>query len=186
MKLGVMSDTHGSLSHFNKALKVLNVVDRYVHLGDFLYHGPRNPLPDGYNPKELVKELKKIKYSYVTGNCDAQIDNYVLGLPEVKPYTIESYGNFKILMTHGFAPTIEEAIELAKRNNCDVLMHGHTHISKIEEIDNLIIFNPGSTALPKENTPNSVGKISINNNTMILELIDLETGNTYERKEINK
>ncbi|WP_129408853.1 metallophosphoesterase family protein [Marinitoga lauensis] len=39
MKLGVLSDTHGSLFYFEKALKYLKDVDRIIHLGDYLYHG---------------------------------------------------------------------------------------------------------------------------------------------------
>ena len=50
MKIGVMSDTHGSLPYFEKALDLLKDCDVLFHIGDVLYHGPRNDLPEGYNP----------------------------------------------------------------------------------------------------------------------------------------
>ena len=41
MKIGVMSDTHGSLPYFEKALDLLKDCDVLFHIGDVLYHGPR-------------------------------------------------------------------------------------------------------------------------------------------------
>ena len=32
--------------------------DRLLLLGDILYHGPRNPLPDGYAPHKVAEMLK--------------------------------------------------------------------------------------------------------------------------------
>ena len=40
MKIGVMSDTHGSLPYFEKALDLLKDCDVLFHIGDVLYHGP--------------------------------------------------------------------------------------------------------------------------------------------------
>ena len=45
MKIGVLSDTHGSLFYFEKALECLSDCDVLLHAGDVLYHGPRNDLP---------------------------------------------------------------------------------------------------------------------------------------------
>ena len=72
MKIGVMSDTHGSLTYFEKALDVLSDCDVLIHGGDILYHGPRNDIPEGYNPKGLIskinseKRTKNGKYYYNT------------------------------------------------------------------------------------------------------------------------
>lgn len=38
MKIGIMSDTHGSLLYFEKALNVLSDCDVLLHGGDVLYH----------------------------------------------------------------------------------------------------------------------------------------------------
>ncbi len=38
-----------------KALNVLSDCDVLLHGGDVLYHGPRNDIPEGYNPKNLLR-----------------------------------------------------------------------------------------------------------------------------------
>ena len=58
MKFVIASDIHGS----EKYCKMLvdrffaEKADKLVLLGDVLYHGPRNPLPDGYSPKGVCVE----------------------------------------------------------------------------------------------------------------------------------
>ena len=63
MKIGVMSDTHGSLTYFEKALDVLSDCDVLIHGGDILYHGPRNDIPEGYNPKGLISKINSLLLS---------------------------------------------------------------------------------------------------------------------------
>ncbi|NLU43022.1 MAG: phosphodiesterase, partial [Firmicutes bacterium] len=42
MRIGVISDTHGSVTAWRKAYdQVLRSADLIVHAGDLLYHGPR-------------------------------------------------------------------------------------------------------------------------------------------------
>ncbi|MFP5527303.1 metallophosphoesterase family protein [Peptococcus simiae] len=52
MKVGVLSDTHGSLYHTNRALSYMEDCDHILHLGDVLYHGPRNPVHDSYTHRQ--------------------------------------------------------------------------------------------------------------------------------------
>ena len=58
MKIGVISDTHGSLYFFEMAMSYLKDCDKIIHAGDILYHGPRNDIPGGYNPKELAEKIE--------------------------------------------------------------------------------------------------------------------------------
>lgn len=53
MKLFFMSDIHGSAYYLEKALHIFEEekADYLIILGDELYHGARNPLPKGYDPK---------------------------------------------------------------------------------------------------------------------------------------
>ena len=60
MKIGVLSDTHGSLFYFEKALECLSDCDVLLHAGDVLYHGPRNDLPKDYNPKGLISKINSL------------------------------------------------------------------------------------------------------------------------------
>ncbi|AEX85840.1 phosphoesterase, MJ0936 family [Marinitoga piezophila KA3] len=182
MKLAIISDTHGSLFYFEKAYKYLKEADRVIHLGDYLYHGPRNPLPEGYNPMELSKKLNEFKRkTFITGNCDSQIDMKLLNIPEPVPYAVESYGSFNFFFTHGWNPTIEDAENLAKKYKCQFLIHGHTHIPKFEEKEDITIINPGSVSLPKNNTPHSILIVEIND-SIKFEFIDIIKDEKYELK----
>ena len=50
MKLMIASDLHGSAAYTRRLLELYRDTgcQRLVLLGDLLYHGPRNPLPEGY------------------------------------------------------------------------------------------------------------------------------------------
>ena len=53
MKLMVASDIHGSSFCCEKLIEAVKKEkpDKLLLLGDLLYHGPRNDLPQGYAPK---------------------------------------------------------------------------------------------------------------------------------------
>lgn len=55
-KIGVLSDTHGSFPAWRKALALFGPeVKTILHAGDVLYHGPRNSVPGGYTPTDLLR-----------------------------------------------------------------------------------------------------------------------------------
>ena len=56
MKLLIASDLHGSTPCCEALLSRFEAegADRLLFLGDLLYHGPRNDLPDGYRPKGVI------------------------------------------------------------------------------------------------------------------------------------
>lgn len=151
MRILVISDTHGSLKNWEKIKNIVDSVDEVFHLGDILYHGPRNPLPDGYDPKNLAEELKKTNVNYVRGNCDADVDLKVLNIQEMPKQIIEYFGNLPVYFFHG--EVIEDdgfdLIAFAKKHDVKIVLHGHTHIPKIEEIEGVVVANPGSLSLPK-------------------------------------
>ena len=74
MKLLIASDIHGSAFWCGKLLAAAEkeAPDQLILLGDLLYHGPRNDLPKGYAPKEVIPMLSawKDKILAVRGNCD--------------------------------------------------------------------------------------------------------------------
>ena len=59
MKYFVISDIHGSKYYLEKALKEFSnhTYDNLLILGDILYHGPRNDLPNDYHPKQVFSLL---------------------------------------------------------------------------------------------------------------------------------
>ena len=56
MKLMIASDIHGSAYYCKKMIEAYQreQADRLLLLGDILYHGPRNDLPEGYDPKAVM------------------------------------------------------------------------------------------------------------------------------------
>ena len=176
MKLIIASDIHGSASYCELLLKRFKEeqADRMLLLGDILYHGPRNPMPEQYDTKKTFTMLNehKDKIISVKGNCDSEVDQMVLEFPIMAEYTMLEVNGLTIYASHGH--TISESDPLPF-NNHEILICGHTHVPVCSEHDNFIFMNPGSVGLPKENTPHSY---------MILEdrtftWKDLETGEAF-------
>lgn len=59
MKIMVASDIHGSAKYCRKMLDAYRAeqAERLLLLGDILYHGPRNELPEEYAPKRVAELL---------------------------------------------------------------------------------------------------------------------------------
>ena len=156
MKLLIASDIHGSLHFLEKLLSAIEKEnpEKVILLGDILYHGPRNDLPEGYNPKGVIEELNKIKTSIlaVRGNCDTEVDQMVLEFPILAEYALIYYEGKMIFATHGHIFNLDTPPKLS---NGDILLHGHTHIPACEKAGAFTYINPGSVSIPKENSKNS-------------------------------
>ncbi len=153
MRIMVISDIHGSASACKKVVDkfIEDKYDKLLILGDILYHGPRNDLPEGYDPKEVISLLNGIKDKImcVKGNCDAEVDQMVLEFPIGSEYILIELGDKIVFATHGH--NLEAQLEKVG-NNADIILSGHTHVSKFEKVDGKIFVNPGSISLPKEDS----------------------------------
>lgn len=151
MKLGFISDTHGGFEDTIEALEGLTDAEQICHIGDVLYHGPRNDLPKNYNPKELAELLKaRQDIVYVRGNCDADVDEMVLEHDlSTRSHVIE-FDGYRFYLVHGYEETETERIQQAKALGCHVVVSGHTHVKVLEKKDGIIVLNPGSTTIPKD------------------------------------
>ena len=157
MKLLIASDLHGSAHYCEKLLARIEAEqpDKILLLGDLLYHGPRNDLPEGYAPKQVIPMLNglKDKIIAVRGNCDAEVDQMVLEFPIMADYTTLLLENGRTLFaTHGhlYGPDAPPPIRSGS-----FLLCGHTHLPVRRAIEGFTYLNPGSLALPKEGTPHS-------------------------------
>ena len=78
MKLMIASDLHGSAFYCRQLLAAMECEqpDKLLLLGDILYHGPRNDLPEGYAPKEVIAMLNPLRERLlcVRGNCDTEVE----------------------------------------------------------------------------------------------------------------
>ena len=103
MKIGVMSDTHGHELRFAKAVeKIFPDADLIMHAGDVLYHGPRNPMLEDYNPLNLANRINELKIPIIIarGNCDSDVDQNVINVPIQSPYAYVFAFGKRIVMTH--------------------------------------------------------------------------------------
>ena len=153
MKWMIASDIHGSELYLRKLLEAYNCekADRLLLLGDLLYHGPRNDLPEGYQPKKVIELLNSMKEEIlcVRGNCEAEVDQMVLQFPVMAEYAILTAGRRMIFATHGH---VFNERNLPPLHKGDILLHGHTHVPKCTEHEDYIYMNPGSVSIPKENS----------------------------------
>ncbi|WP_068786537.1 phosphodiesterase [Paenibacillus phocaensis] len=158
MKLMMISDIHGSSEWLDRALVKAKEEqpDQLVLLGDFLYHGPRNPLPDRYDPKRVAETLNGHKHHLIAvrGNCDAEVDQMLLEFPMMADYAMLFCEGRRIYVTHGHGCNMDQLPPLSPG---DVFIQGHTHVPVADCKNGIYVLNPGSIALPKENSPHSYG-----------------------------
>lgn len=176
MKFLIASDIHGSAAWCRRLMDALDAEqpDRLLLLGDILYHGPRNDLPEGYAPKEVIAMLNPLAAQIIAvrGNCEAEVDQMVLDFPCMADYTtifdpaaaLAADGSARektgceLFLTHGhvygagFHNSVDKLPELPAGS---ILLYGHTH-KKVSEPapthGGVWAFNPGSVSIPKDGT----------------------------------
>jgi len=181
MVIGVIRDTHGSLTAWVKAINhYFSRADLILHEGDVLYHGPRNAMPEGYQPAPLSSAMNScpVLILICRGNCDSDIDQQMLDIPMQSPYVVVWTDRLKAMLLHGDGLTEEELSILARRYRLDILITGHTHIHRILEGEGYSILNPGSPSLPKGDKKRTIGMIDSSDRSA--RVIDIESGNVLE------
>ena len=152
MKLMIASDIHGSALYCARMLDMFDRegADRLLLLGDILYHGPRNDLPEGYAPKEVIRMLNEAKENLlcVRGNCDTEVDQMVLEFPIMADYTTLVLENGRTLFaTHGH---LFDPDHLPPLPAGSAFAFGHIHVKHAERQGDTLILNPGSVSIPKD------------------------------------
>lgn len=179
----IASDIHGSATWCKKFIATAKSlgVQKFLLLGDLLYHGPRNDLPDGYDTKKVISMLSEIKNDVlcVRGNCDGEVDQMVLPFPILADYALFCYETGEktrdVFLTHGHLFN-ESNPPLLKKG--DVLFNGHFHVPCHRQTDGGAYYlNCGSVSLPKENSPHSF--VLLKGDEFVW--IDLSTGKPFDR-----
>ena len=181
-KLIIASDIHGSAYWCRQLISAFKNegAEKLLLLGDILYHGPRNDLPDEYSPKQVLATLNehKDKITCVRGNCDSEVDQMVLEFPIMADFALLERGNATLFATHGHLYN-EQTPPLLKKG--DVLLNGHFHVPCARETENGAYYvNCGSVSLPKDGTPHSY--ILVEDNVFYFK--DLETGGIFDCLEL--
>ena len=159
MKILFLSDIHGVPSTLEAALAAADTLqpDKIVLLGDLLYHGPRNGVPNLYDPVKVAQILNGIKDRLVAvrGNCDAEVDQMMFEFPMMSDYAVLDAGSETFFLTHGH---LFNECRLPPIGVGTVLAHGHTHVPELKKLAcGITIFNPGSISLPKGGSSRSYG-----------------------------
>ena len=152
MKLLIASDIHGDATCCKALLDAAERenVEKILVLGDILYHGPRNDLPEGYAPKKVIEMLNSVsdKLLCVRGNCDTEVDQMVLSFPILSDTAFVYDGEEKLTlyMSHGHKYSPDNLPPISGRA---VFLYGHTHLLGLTVKNGLPCVNPGSVSLPK-------------------------------------
>lgn len=145
MKLAIFSDSHGHGDRINQVVQELSDIDYILYAGDVLGDLKEVQVPEG---TELIA---------VQGNCDSNQD-----YPEEE---IIDLGKTKVLLTHGHKYRIKWGLDRlyyrAKEVEAKIVVFGHTHYRYATKEANILFFNPGSIALPRDNRPPSYGIIEL-------------------------
>jgi len=176
MKIVVCSDIHGSSKYAEMIKNIFHEeqAEKLVILGDLYYHGPRNPLPEDYNPKKVAEIFNGMKQRLVViqGNCDSEVDQMISEFDFVKQAVL-SLGQKIVFASHGhiFNKDTKPA------GQYDAVLYGHFHKAFIDKCDDTIYANPGSVSLPKDGVR---AYITITDDEICLKSID---GNVIDAQQ---
>ena len=136
MRLIITSDTHGNTGVLEKLTGFLKADDFLVHLGDFTR--------DFEKIQPQLTE-KGIRNANVNGNCDYHGPG---------PYKKIVLSGKSIGLVHGHLQGVNSTLVtldlFAQEKELDVILFGHTHISKIEYgSTGILMMNPGSMSEPR-------------------------------------
>ncbi len=154
MRILIASDLHGALdsAEFLYAKAQELKPHMCVLLGDYLYHGPRNPLPVSYTPQDVAQKLGDIltlgiQVMAVRGNCDAHVDEQLLPFPLTEEAHIHVDG-LHMLAAHGHQYGRDPDFSSVPAGT--IMLTGHIHFPVGTERDHVTWWNPGTLSLPKQ------------------------------------
>lgn len=129
MRILVLSDSHGDYFSMKKVIEAQPTAEAVVFLGD------------GHIDFERCMSLLAGKRIYaVKGNNDFYCD--------YPKNAIINEGGIKIYITHGQYEYVKSGlgrlVSIAKENNCQLALYGHTHRQQEDSCDNIKLFCPGA------------------------------------------
>jgi putative phosphoesterase len=145
VRIGVLGDSHGDLRSINQAVSLAGAVDLWLHTGDFC----RDAM--------VLATLTTAQVLMVAGNCD--------GRSEAKPDEFVELAGFHIWLTHGHRHGVKQdthdLADWALRYEADIVVYGHTHQALVKSDAGILLFNPGSTVLPRRGKKGTFGVLEL-------------------------
>lgn len=151
-KIGILSDTHGSLAAWNSALSVFGDVSAVLHAGDVIYGGMRAKRSESEALAEAIRDCN-VPLFIARGNCDTSSDMMVTGTV-MHNYVSLIWNSKKIIMMHGDNFPLFRSMAL--ECGADLAISGHTHVGSVVREESTIFLNPGSAFDPRGKDPASV------------------------------
>ena len=150
-RIGVISDTHGLLRP--EALEALRGSDAIIHAGDV-------------GDPAILEQLQKIApVTAIRGNIDTA--PWAKALPQTD---VLEAGKNAIYVIHN----IKELDLNPRAASFTAMIFGHTHQPLIESKNGVLFFNPGSAGPRRFKLPISVGRLTVKNEELQAEIIDLK------------
>jgi hypothetical protein len=159
MRIGVVSDTHNHLVNVARIVELLNAarVERVVHTGDITQAKTLHALAALEAPLVGVYGNNDVERESLARACAE------LGFEFVEPPLRLTWAGRRIVVVH-------DPFDLAHhRDDAEVALHGHNHMSVREQRDGTLFFNPGECA----------GHLPGHNRIGVLDLVSLETELLY-------
>jgi len=157
----VFSDNHRDREVVEQMLSRHQDIDRIFSLGD-------SEMPE--------HELSNLGIIGVRGNYPFE--------PKFPNDLTFEFLSVKILFTHGHTYNVKSGISYlyhqARSYDCQLVCYGHTHIYRIDDLGDVVLFNPGSLTYPKYHAKKTYGLISILKNQFQIDIIDVDSGNVEE------
>jgi len=145
------SDSHGHLDKLKKIYQIHPNADLYIDVGD---------------SEKTENEI--LPFQSVKGNNDYFITN--------KFRKIEIDENIKIYITHGDKILLnrDSLLQVAKNNDCNFIIHGHTHIPHYSFYKGVHILCPGALTYSRSTSGPTYAIIKIENGKIEVEIIKVE------------
>ena len=160
MLIGLISDTHipdRARVIPEKVLTTFKDVDLIIHAGDL-------------TTTRVIDELEEIApVIAIQGNMDR-----VAGLKLPNAKVIEAEG-VKIGIVHGEVyprGDTQQLLYLARQLDVNILVSGHSHQPKIEQVEDVLLLNPGSPIVPRL-ADRTVMLLEINDKNVDVEIIKI-------------
>lgn len=138
MKIGIVSDSHGSTNAIDRMLAhpAAEGVMLWLHAGDIT--------PDAEYLAMVTEGEAKVRF--VAGNSDWPD-------PAARYEDVVEAAGHRIFLTHGHMYGVRFTTKLlcdaAEQSDCDIAVYGHTHVAEISP-GHITVLNPGSVARPRD------------------------------------
>ncbi len=136
MQIAIISDSHYVVDRVRQLLIHLEEsgIKHLIHAGDFI----------GNNIEKVFADFPDISAWIARGNCDNE-RTVIDRLQKLSHVTVGDLLRFdleskRFLVTH--IPGM--ALNALKKQHSDIVIHGHTHIPRMEKYNQALLLNPGS------------------------------------------